>query len=91
VDPNVTNDSATVLTNVIAPAPVPTTSSLTSSANPATFGQAIAFTATVAPTSGSGTPTGIVTFTDGSTTLAAAFTTSSLSVGGPHHHASKHP
>jgi len=62
-----------------------------SSANPSSFGQAVTFTATVnAVSPGSGTPTGTVTFYDGSTTLgsatlggtgAASFTTSSLSVG----------
>jgi hypothetical protein len=66
-----------------------TTTSLSSSANPSTVGQAVTFTATVTPTSGSGTPTGIVTFADGATTLGTAtlsggqatFTTSSLSAG----------
>jgi hypothetical protein len=46
------------------------TTTLTSSANPAVAGQPVAFTATV---SGSGaTPTGTVTFKDGTTTLATA-------------------
>jgi hypothetical protein len=61
---------------------------LTSSLNPATAGQSVTFTAHVtAPT---GTPTGVVTFVDGTTVLGtgtldgsgtATFTTSTLSVG----------
>ena len=48
-----------------------TTTSLVSSANPAVYGQSVTFTATVAADApGSGTPTGSVTFTDGSITLA---------------------
>ena len=69
-----------------------TTTSLTSSANPATSGQAVTFTAMVAAVApGSGTPTGTVTFLDGTATLGSAalaggtasFTTSALS-GGSH-------
>ena len=64
-----------------------TTTALSSSANPSTFSQAVTFTATV--TSGSGVPTGTVTFKDGTATLGtgaldgtghATFTTSALSV-----------
>ena len=67
----------------------PTSTSLTSSLNPASQGQSVTFTATV--TSSSGTPVGSVTFTDGSTILAsnvtvnasgvATFSTSSLATG----------
>src|SRR6516165_4203202 len=46
------------------------TTTLASSANPAVFGQAITFTATV--TSKSGSPAGNVTFKDGNTVLGAA-------------------
>src|ERR1700730_5992408 len=46
------------------------TTSLTSSLNPSIFGQSVTFTATVAPQF-SGTPTGTVTFYDGTTTLKA--------------------
>ena len=62
-----------------------TSTSLVSSANPSTSGAAVTFTAKVSGTS----PTGTVTFKDGSSTLgtgtlgssgAASFTTSSLSV-----------
>ena len=67
-----------------------TTTTIVSSANPALFGQSVTFTATVSANSpGSGTPSGTVTFAEGSTTLgtgtlsagSATFTTSSLSVG----------
>ncbi|MGO4831119.1 Ig-like domain repeat protein, partial [Rhizobiaceae sp. 2RAB30] len=49
------------------PAALPTTTTLASSPNPSNDGQQVTFTATVAPSSGSGTPTGNVVFTiDGS-------------------------
>ncbi len=47
-----------------------TTTSLTSSVNPSTYGEAVTFTATVAANSpGSGTPTGSIAFYDGSSEL----------------------
>ena len=66
---------------------VNTTTMLESSLNPSTFGQSVTFTATV--TSGTGTPTGSVTFKDGGATLgtgplnggAATFVTSALGIG----------
>jgi hypothetical protein len=68
-----------------------TTTTLISSANPANFGQAVTFTATVTPTiSASQVPTGMVTFLDGTKVLAqlalnssgtASFTTSTLGAG----------
>jgi hypothetical protein len=69
-----------------------TTSSLTSSANPSILGDSVLFTATVAPVApATGTPTGTVTFKDGTTTMGtgtlaggqATYATSTLSVG--HH------
>ena len=65
----------------------PTTATLASSLNPATVGQSVTITATV--TSTNGTPTGLITFTDGATNLgvqtlvsgAATFTTSTLAIG----------
>jgi len=65
-----------------------TTTTLASSANPATFGEDITFTATVKPST-SGTPTGTVTFKNGSTVLGTAtlssgkatFAVSNLPVG----------
>src|SRR6266540_1199102 len=49
---------------------IATTTSLASSANPSILGQSVTFTATVASASGSTTPTGTVTFSDGATPLA---------------------
>ena len=69
-------------------APVTATSTaLVSSVTPSTFGSAVTFTATV--TSANGTPSGTVTFTDGTTNLGtqtltngqASITLSSLTVG----------
>ena len=65
-----------------------TSTSVASSLNPSTFGKSVTFTATV--TSTAGTPTGIVTFKNGSSTLGtgtvssgkAMFTISTLSFGG---------
>ncbi|HEY0757780.1 MAG TPA: Ig-like domain repeat protein [Acidisarcina sp.] len=48
---------------------VATTTSLTSSLPTAGTGQAVVFTAAVAPVSGAGVPTGTVTFSEGSTSL----------------------
>jgi len=62
---------------------------ITSSSDPAVFGQTVTFTATVAAVApGTGTPTGTVTFVDGGSTLGtgtlsggvATFTTSALAV-----------
>jgi len=66
-----------------------TTTTLVSSVNPISAGQSVTFTATVAVVTGSGTPTGTVTFNDGGSTLGtvnlgggtASFTTSQLTVG----------
>ena len=72
------------------PGTVATSTTLVSSANPSASGQAVTFTATVGPVApATGTPTGTVTFKDGSTTLGsgtlsggtATFTTSALAVG----------
>jgi hypothetical protein len=68
-----------------------TTTTLTSSPNPSQAGQTVKFTATVTGQYG-GTPTGTVTFKDGSTVLAqvtlssgvARFKTSTLTVGKHH-------
>ena len=83
-----TASTSPVVTQVVDPAT--TTTALTSSLNPSSFGQAVTFTATVAAVAPAfGTPTGTVTFYDGPTPLAtvptlggvATFTTSALSVG----------
>jgi len=78
-------------TGNVAPPPTlaPTTTTLTSSANPSTSGQSVTFTATVTSTA-AGTPTGSVTFLDNNASLGnavalngsavATFNISSLSV-----------
>ena len=81
------NSSATGLTVNKAS----TTTSLSSSANPSNFNQAVTFTVTVSAVApGAGTPTGAVTFNDGATTLGtatldstgtASLTTSALAAG----------
>jgi uncharacterized repeat protein (TIGR01451 family) len=67
-----------------------TSTTLTSSLNPSAPGQAVTFTATVHAASGTGMPTGTVTFKDGATTIGtgsvgtngvATFTTSTLTTG----------
>jgi len=52
------NDSATVATNVIAP--IATTTALSTSSNPATYGQNVNLTAAVAAGGGSSVPAGTV-------------------------------
>jgi len=75
---------------VVIPEQLGTTTAITSSLEPSTYGQAVTFTATVSPTlSTSFTPTGTVTFYDnasplGTVTLSsrtASFTTSILVAG----------
>ncbi len=68
-----------------------TSSSVLASVNPSAFGQAVTFTATVAPVApGTGTPSGSIAFFDGSTAIgsasldasgAASLSTSALAVG----------
>ncbi len=76
---------------VLTASPAASSTAVTSSINSVAFGQSVTFTASVSSSS-SGTPTGTVTFKDGSTTLGngtlngsaqAIFSTSSLS-GGSH-------
>jgi hypothetical protein len=87
-DTNFTTSTSGTLTQTVNQAG--TTTTLTSSANPSVYGQSVTFTAKVAARSpGSGTPTGTVTFQEGSTVLGtgtlsggkATFTTAVLSVG----------
>jgi YD repeat-containing protein len=69
--------------------PYATTTSVSSSVNPSVYGQSVTFTGTVGHSSGTATPTGTLTFKDGSTTLgtrtlsngSATFSISSLAVG----------
>lgn len=77
-----TQNSVTI--NVSVPA---STTSISSNVNPATIGQTVIFSATVAAASGSGTPTGTVQFMDGAANLGSpvavggSLSTASLSVG----------
>ena len=86
----VTLDTDTISRPSYVPAPVATTTTLTSSANPATVGHPVSFTATVVPATGAAAPQGTVVFTDGHRILAVAtvnstgqavITTSHLTVG----------
>ncbi|WP_177227125.1 ice-binding family protein [Nonomuraea pusilla] len=61
------------MTIVRLPNEPPTTTTLTSSPNPATSAQPITFTARVAAVSGSVKPTGTVVFKEGSTVLGTAY------------------
>ncbi|OWK46556.1 Flagellar hook-length control protein FliK [Fimbriiglobus ruber] len=61
-----------------------TTTTLTSSANPAAIGQPVTFTATVTAPSGAGTPTGSVNFSiDGGTPVAVTLGTSGTATYSP--------
>ncbi len=91
-DTNFTGSASSVLTQVVnAVVRAGSTTSLTSSANPAQSGQPLTFTATVSGPSGNPTvPTGSVNFLDGASTLGnvtlnsagfATFSTSLLSAG----------
>src|SRR5262249_12594443 len=90
-DSNFTASTSPALTQVVSASLTATSTALASSAATTVYGQAVTFTSTVSPGSGSGTPTGTVTFLDGSATLGAAplnaqgqavFTTTLLGVGG---------
>jgi len=78
--------TATALT-VGSGTPTATTTTLSSTLNPSTHGASVTFNATVAPTSGSGAPTGSISFMEGATVLGtgtlsgghASYTTSGLS------------
>ena len=66
----ISSGTAVQVANILAN----TTTALTSSANPSLFGQSVTFTATV--TGSSGTPSGTITFKNGSTTLGTGTLTS---------------
>ncbi|HEV2298371.1 MAG TPA: Ig-like domain-containing protein [Candidatus Acidoferrales bacterium] len=86
-NPNFIGSTSPALTQTVNQAG--TTTAVTSSLNPSTFGASVTFTATVTPAT-SGTPSGNVTFKDGATTLAtrsltsgkATFSTTTLAKGG---------
>ncbi len=83
---NTSVGTATALT-VGSGTPTATTTALSSTLNPSTHGASVTFNATVAPTSGQGTPTGSVAFMEGATVLGtgtlvgghASYTTAGLS------------
>jgi hypothetical protein len=86
-DTNCANGTAGVLINTSLG---PTTTALTSSPNPTNCGQAVTFTATVTSQGFKSTPTGTVSFYDGTTNIGnsnlnssgvATLTTSTLAVG----------
>ncbi|WP_188555355.1 Ig-like domain repeat protein [Edaphobacter dinghuensis] len=87
----ISSTSTPLMETIVSPAPIATTTTLASSANPQTVGSSVTFTATVHPSSsGSALPTGSVSFFDGAallgttslgTTLTATFTSSSLVLG----------
>lgn len=67
-DTNYTNSTSTPILETVNPA----TDTVTVSANPIVYGQAATFVATVQSATYSGTPTGLITFSDGSTILGVA-------------------
>ncbi|HEY3837248.1 MAG TPA: Ig-like domain-containing protein [Bryobacteraceae bacterium] len=69
-DSNFNASTSAILTQIVNGSG--TTTTVTSSSNPSVFSQPVTFGATVAPTSGTGTPTGTVTFKSGSTTLGSS-------------------
>ena len=89
-DTTYAGSASSILTQTVNGIVIATATSLVSSPNPSTFGQSVVLVASVSPSSGTGTPTGSVTFADGATVLGsstldangrAAISTSSLSVG----------
>ncbi len=64
--------SGSATLTVTPPPPTPTTTSVVATPESTSFGQTVTYSAAVAPTSGSGTPTGSVAFTVGGTPLCTA-------------------
>jgi Big-like domain-containing protein/YDG domain-containing protein len=71
------------LTPQSAPVAVSTTLALTSSANPSTYGDAVTFTATVCPTTGTTAPTGTVQFTVDAVATGAPISLSTVGATAP--------
>jgi hypothetical protein len=71
-EPDFATSTSNAVSVTIKAAGIATTTALTSSPNPSVFGQPVTLTATVKPSSGTGTPTGTVTFYAGSTPLGSA-------------------
>jgi len=88
-DTNFTGSTSSAVVIAVNAPIVATTTVLSASATSAVSGTGINFTATVTPASGSTTPTGTVTFLDGTNSIGtgnlsagvATFTTTSLAVG----------
>ena len=87
---NVCGNAPGAVTVLLNTSLAPTTTALTSSLNPSSFGQSVTFTATATSEGFKVTPTGTVTFFDGSTSLGTAnlntsaqatLSTSTLTVG----------
>jgi len=86
--PDLAVGGVTVLLNISNGFVFPTTTVVASSVNPSAFGESVTFTATVTAQV-NGTPTGTVTFSDGSTTLGqepvsagtATYSSASLAIG----------
>ncbi len=84
-----TSTAVSVAVTVTAPVLTATTTSLTASTSTVNVGASVTFNASVTPASGTGTPTGSVTFMDGTTALAmislssgaASYSTGGLAVG----------
>jgi len=89
-DANFSGSTSSVLTEVVNQAT--TTTSLSTSANPSSYGQAVTFTASVLPSSG-GSPSGSVKFLDGTVQIGSAvlsggvasFTTSATALNAGSH------
>ncbi len=72
-DDFVGTSSVNTVDETVTPAPTSgLTTSVVASPRAPTFGESVTLTATVAPASGTANPTGVVTFTDGSTTLGSS-------------------
>jgi len=86
--PDLAVGGVTILLNISNGFVISTTTAVSSSGNPSSFGQGVTFTATVTPQA-PGAPTGTVTFSDGSLQLGqstlsngtASLTTSGLAIG----------
>ncbi|HEY1657381.1 MAG TPA: FG-GAP-like repeat-containing protein [Candidatus Sulfotelmatobacter sp.] len=86
--PDLAVGGVAILLNISNGFVISTTTSLNSSNNPSSFGQAVTFTSTVTPQI-AGTPTGTITFSEGSTQLgqatvsggSASLTISALALG----------
>jgi hypothetical protein len=90
--PDLAIGGVTILLNIAPNFKYATTTALSSSLNPVSFGHPVTFTASVNPTFGAGVLSGNVTFYDGTTVLGtetlsgdtATFTTAALTAGSHH-------